>query len=130
MPKPTLWLPRPPYKIVISLQATAALLSARVGFSTCSADWTGWGQASLSPAVRRRPPGMVGGLPSGCSQPAASSNNPAATAWSQPILFQQPAARPCLAWFWLVNSDILTANYGIKQSQFTKPTSEPLRQRP
>ena len=25
----------------------------------------------------------------------------------------------------LVNSDILTANYGVKQSQFTKPTSEP-----
>ena len=25
----------------------------------------------------------------------------------------------------LVNSDILTANYGVKQNQFTKPTSEP-----
>ena len=25
----------------------------------------------------------------------------------------------------LVNSDILTANYGVKQSQFTKPTTEP-----
>ena len=25
----------------------------------------------------------------------------------------------------LINSDILTANYGVKQSQFTKPTSEP-----
>ena len=25
----------------------------------------------------------------------------------------------------LVNSDILTANYGVKQRQFTKPTSEP-----
>jgi len=25
----------------------------------------------------------------------------------------------------LVNSDSLTANYGVKQSQFTKPTSEP-----
>ena len=25
----------------------------------------------------------------------------------------------------LVNNDILTTNYGIKQSQFTKPTSEP-----
>ena len=25
----------------------------------------------------------------------------------------------------LVNSDILIANYGVKQSQFTKPTSEP-----
>ena len=24
-----------------------------------------------------------------------------------------------------VNSDILTTNYGVKQSQFTKPTSEP-----
>ena len=24
-----------------------------------------------------------------------------------------------------VNSDILTANYDVKQSQFTKPTSEP-----
>ena len=27
----------------------------------------------------------------------------------------------------LVNSDILTANYGVKQIQFTKPTSEPPR---
>ena len=25
----------------------------------------------------------------------------------------------------LVNSDSLTANYGVKQSQFIKPTSEP-----
>ena len=25
----------------------------------------------------------------------------------------------------LMNSDILTANYGVKQSQFTKPTPEP-----
>ena len=25
----------------------------------------------------------------------------------------------------LVNSDILTANYGVKQSQFTKSTSDP-----
>ena len=25
----------------------------------------------------------------------------------------------------LMNSDILTVNYGIKQSQFTKPTPEP-----
>ena len=25
----------------------------------------------------------------------------------------------------LINSDILTANYGIKQNQFTKPTPEP-----
>ena len=25
----------------------------------------------------------------------------------------------------LINSDILTANYGVKQSQFTKPTSDP-----
>ena len=25
----------------------------------------------------------------------------------------------------LINSDILTVNYGVKQSQFTKPTSEP-----
>ena len=25
----------------------------------------------------------------------------------------------------LVNSDILIANYGVKQNQFTKPTSEP-----
>ena len=25
----------------------------------------------------------------------------------------------------LVNSDSLTANYGVKQNQFTKPTSEP-----
>ena len=25
----------------------------------------------------------------------------------------------------LVNSDTLTANYGVKQVQFTKPTSEP-----
>ena len=25
----------------------------------------------------------------------------------------------------LKNSDILTANYGVKQSQFTKPTPEP-----
>ena len=24
-----------------------------------------------------------------------------------------------------MNSDLLTANYGVKQSQFTKPTSEP-----
>ena len=24
-----------------------------------------------------------------------------------------------------MNSDILTTNYGVKQSQFTKPTSEP-----
>ena len=36
------------------------------------------------------------------------------------------------AWYWprlvcavLVNSDSLTANYGVKQSQFTKPTAEP-----
>ena len=25
----------------------------------------------------------------------------------------------------LINSDILTVNYGVKQSQFTKPTPEP-----
>ena len=25
----------------------------------------------------------------------------------------------------LINSDILITNYGVKQSQFTKPTSEP-----
>ena len=25
----------------------------------------------------------------------------------------------------LVNSDILIANYGVKQNQFTKPTAEP-----
>ena len=28
---------------------------------------------------------------------------------------------------WFANSDNLTVNYGIKQSQFTKPTSEPPR---
>ena len=33
--------------------------------------------------------------------------------------------RPCLVCDVLVNSDILTADYGVKQSQFTKPTSEP-----
>ena len=33
----------------------------------------------------------------------------------------------CRIWFcsMLVNSDILTTNYDIKQSQFTKSTSEP-----
>ena len=30
----------------------------------------------------------------------------------------------------LVNSDILTANYGVKQSQFTKLTSEPRARNP
>jgi len=32
-----------------------------------------------------------------------------------------------LVWFWsaLVNSDTLTAYYGVKQSQFIKPTPEP-----
>ena len=37
-----------------------------------------------------------------------------------------------LVWFALgrsvlMNSDILTANYGVKQNQFTKPTPELLR---
>ena len=30
----------------------------------------------------------------------------------------------------LENSKILTANYGVKQSQFTKPTSEPRTRNP
>ena len=42
-------------------------------------------------------------------------------------------ASPCAKWktkfhlvcALLVNSDILIANYGVKQNQFTKPTSEP-----
>ena len=34
---------------------------------------------------------------------------------------------PRLVCSMLVNSDILTANYGVRQSRFTKPTSEPLR---
>ena len=33
--------------------------------------------------------------------------------------------RPCLVCPVLVNSDTLTANYSVKQSQFTKPTPEP-----
>ena len=36
-----------------------------------------------------------------------------------------PIEWPCLVCAVLVNGDILTTNYGIKQSQFIKPTSEP-----
>ena len=40
---------------------------------------------------------------------------------------QNRKIKSCLVYVVLVNSNILTANYGVKQRQFTKPTSEPLR---
>ena len=44
--------------------------------------------------------------------------------------FQQVTRSSILVCSVLVNSDILTANYGVKQSQFTKPTSEPRARNP
>ena len=49
------------------------------------------------------------------------------TRWQQ---FFSDIQYACLIWFRLVcsvlvNNDTLTANYGVKQSHFTKPTSEP-----
>ena len=41
------------------------------------------------------------------------------------IIAPSPRYRLRLVCSVLVNSDTLTANYSIKQSQFTKPTSEP-----
>ena len=37
---------------------------------------------------------------------------------------------PRLVWVVLVKSDTLTANYSVKQSQFTKLTSEPRARNP
>ena len=38
---------------------------------------------------------------------------------------QNRKIKSCLVYVVLVNSNILTANYGVKQRQFTKLTSEP-----
>ena len=60
---------------------------------------------------------VLGTSPFSCAPPKPANGSP--------IWVWAVGDRLRLVCAMLVNNDILTVNYGVKQSQFTKPTSEP-----